>query len=126
MLSPIWVIANEYQECKAFWQWAQNYEVTREFLIKNANENQSKNWFRRALIAIGMRPGLPDYHLPVANAKYIGLWIEVKTVDQKNKKKREEQDEWINKLNQIGHFATYVYGAQDAINVTTKYLKDQI
>lgn len=120
------MIANEYQECKAYWNWAQGNDLLKEYLIKNANENQSKNWFRWALIAIGMRPGLPDYHLPFANNKYHGLWIEMKTKDQVNKKKRENQEEWIAKLTKINHYACYAYGCDDAVRITQDYLQNKL
>lgn len=114
--------ASEYQECKAFWQWAQLQPVLCDYLIKIANENQSQPWFLRALYLIGMRPGLPDYFLPIANQQWNGLWIEMKKKDKKKHKKNEKQEIWIEKLLKIDHYATYAYGCDDAIRICTHYL----
>ena len=50
----------------------------------------------------------------------------MKTKDQRDQPKRENQDEWIAKLRKIGHYATYAYGCQDAINITLRYLNNEI
>lgn len=120
------LIATEYQECKSYWEWAQYHPLLKEFLIKHCNENKSGSWFVKALKAIGMRPGLLDYQYPIPNVKYLGLWIEMKRSDEINKKKRENQGEWIEKLNKVGHYATYAYGCDHAIAITTNYLENRI
>lgn len=120
------LIPSEYQECKAFWQWAQNIPKAKKFLIKQANERNGDSWFTKALIAIGLRPGLPDYQYPIRNDKYIGLWIEVKRIDQRNVKKKPEQDEWLENLRQEGHYSSYAYGCAEAIKIYTDYVNNRI
>jgi hypothetical protein len=120
------LIPSEYQECKAFWEYAQRIQVLREYLIKHANERIGYSWFTKALMAIGMRKGLPDYQLPIQNHKYIGLWIEFKRRDKKNNKKDIDQEKWIENLNKIGHYATYAYGCDDAIRIYQDYINNRI
>lgn len=118
--------ASEYQECKTYWQWAQYQPQLSEYLIKICNENQNKPWFTKALIAIGMRPGLPDYHYPIPNDNWAGLWIEMKTKKTKKHIKRANQDLWIEKLKRVNHYATYAYGSDDAISITKEYIENRI
>lgn len=120
------LIPTEYQECKAFWNYAQNVPLLKKYLIKHANERIGYSWFTKALIAIGMRPGLLDYQWPVSNLKYHGLWLEFKRIDQRGKKKDKDQDEWIENLLEIGHYASYVYGCDEAIKVYTDYVNNRL
>lgn len=120
------LIPSEYQECKAFWGYAQRIPQLRKFLIKHANERIGHSWFTKALIAIGMRPGLLDYQWPVRNQKYIGLWLEFKRIDKREEKKDASQDEWIENLREIGHYASYAYGCEDAIKIYTDYVNNKL
>jgi VRR-NUC domain len=115
--------ASEYQECRAFWKWAQFHPQISQYLIKHCNENMNKSWFNQALFAIGMRPGLPDYQYPVPNNKWLGLWIEMK---KKGGKVKDNQYEWIEQLRKINHYATFAYGAEDAIKITLDYVKNKV
>ena len=120
------LIPSEYQECKAFWQFA-TIKGFNDDLIKNANERMGDAyWFIKALIAIGFRPGLLDYHYIVANQKYHGLWLEFKRVDQRLEKKKPEQDQWIERLLKRGHYASYAYGCDDAIRIYTDYINNRL
>lgn len=115
-------ISSEYHECFAFYKWAQLHPILSEYLIKNVNEGKRSKIAGHFLKLIGLKPGLPDYHLPLPNDKYHGLWIEMKTVNEVNKKKRKNQTEWIEKLNRIGHYATYAYGWENAATIVKDYL----
>lgn len=118
-------VPTEYHECKAFWQYACKAGFSDD-LVKNVNEHKSEGWFARALCAIGLRKGLPDYHYIVPNDKYAGLWIEMKRTTELGKKHRPEQDEWIARLKKRGHYAGYAYGADDAIRIYTDYVNNRI
>lgn len=120
------LIPTEYQECKAFWGYAQRVPLLRKYLIKHANERIGHSWFTRALINIGMRPGLTDYQWPIKNQKYFGLWLEVKRIDQRSVKKDEDQEMWIANLREIGHYAAYAYGCDDAIKIYTDYVNNRL
>ena len=118
-------MATEYQECKAFWQFAQKMGWADD-IIKHANERMDKGWFIRALVYIGMRKGLPDYQYIVANEKFHGLWMEFKRPELRGKKHNKEQNEWIARLLKRGHYARYVYGADDAIKLMMDYIHNRI
>ena len=121
-------VPSEYQECKAFWAYALLIPSLGDNLIKNANERISDDggWFTRALCAIGLRKGLPDYQYIVPNEKYHTLWIEMKRSDQRGKKTRDEQDKWIERLLKNGHYACYAYGCDDAIKIYKDYTENRI
>lgn len=117
---------NEYQECKAFFEWACLNPKLREFLIKHVNEGKRSKlggWF---LQLIGLRKGLPDYQFPVRNNKFIGLWIEMKTRDEVNRAQKKEQIDWLKKLQDEGHYATFCFGCDHAIQVVTDYLQNRL
>lgn len=124
--NPTIVVPTEFAECKAFWDWAQYHALAREYLIKNVNEGKYEDWWVKALIGIGMRPGLPDYHYAQPNGKYLSLWIEMKRVNGRGKKTRKEQDEWLEKLNRAGSYACYAYGCEDAIKIFNSYINNTL
>ncbi len=119
-------VPSEQSECLALWKWAQHHPIAKEYLIKNTNEGKRSPQYGSSLKKIGLRPGLPDYHLPISNAKYNGLWIEMKRANHTGTKKNPKQDDWITKLNDIGHYATYAYGWHHAAEVILDYLGDKI
>lgn len=118
--------SSEYQECLAYWQWAQHYPIVKEFLIKHVNEGKRSKMTGHRLNMIGMRKGLPDYQLAIPNKTYYGFWLEMKKKEEKCKEKREEQVEWINKLRSIGHYANFAYGWEDAVDQTLGYINNRI
>ena len=120
------IYPTEYNECKSFWQWAAMYPDYQKNLIKHCNERIGGGWFTIILKAIGLRKGLPDYQYCKPNHKYHGLWIEMKRIDERGKKKREEQNEWIDRLMTNGYYATYCYGAMDAIKVFLDYVNNRL
>lgn len=119
-------VPSEQAECLALWKWAQLNPNVKEYLIKNTNEGKRSPQYGSSLKKIGLRPGLPDYHLPLSNKKYNGLWIEMKRSNQAGIKKNQKQDDWITKLNAIGHYATYAYGWHHAAEVILDYLGNKI
>ncbi len=119
-------ISSEYQECKAYYAWAQYNPILREYLYKIVNEGKRSSASGFFLKLIGLRAGLPDYHLPIPNNTYHGLWLEMKRKNQNKVTKRENQTEWLDKLNKIGHYATFAYGCEDAIKITLDYINNRI
>lgn len=117
---------NEYQECKAYYEWACLHPILREYLVKHVNEGKRSKLQGLYLNLIGLKKGLPDYQFPVPNGKYIGLWIEMKTRDEANKKQKIEQINWLKKLQAKGHYATFCFGCEDAIKVTQDYLANRL
>ncbi len=117
---------SEMDECKAYWKWAQNYPVLRNYLYKIVNEGRRSPISGKNLKLIGLRKGIPDYHLPVANEKYYGFWLEMKTQDQSNYRISVYQSEWIDKLRAVNQYATFGYGWEDAAKKTLAYIKNKI
>jgi hypothetical protein len=118
--------ANEYQECKAFWEWAQYNPILAEYLYKIVNEGKRTARNGASLKLIGLRAGLPDYHLPIGVGDWNGLWIEMKTRDQSDEKQSQKQKEWIRKLKKANHYATFAYGWEHAAKITTAYLQNKL
>jgi hypothetical protein len=116
----------EYSECKKFWQYAKYHPILKQYLIKICNEGKRSPIAGKKLLDIGMRSGLPDYFLPIPNKNWYGLWLEMKRVDGRNKKKDEKQEEWIAKLIKVCYYATYTYGFDDAVRIVKDYLDDRI
>jgi hypothetical protein len=120
------VVPNEYQECNAFFRWSQTQPIVKDCLIKICNEGVRTPRQAYQLRAIGLRPGVPDYLLPIANAQYHSLWIEMKRRDKRRTKKEPRQDAWLAKLRALGHYSTYAYGCEDAIHIVEQYLNNQL
>lgn len=124
----IWIfeMGSEYDECKAFWEWAQFFPYIRDYLIKHVNEGKRSNITGKRLKDIGLRPGVPDYQYVRPNQKYCGFWIEMKRPCERNKAKREEQIEWIAKLRESGHYANFAYGWFDAREQLLAYIENNL
>ena len=116
----------EFLECKAFFKWASYHPVCAEYLIKHVNEGKRSAILGRLLKLIGLRPGLPDYQLPIANKNWKGLWLEMKTKEHDARDNRSNQDEWLARLRKINHYACYAYGWEHAAKIVTDYLADRI
>jgi hypothetical protein len=119
-------MGEEYEECKIFYQIACYSPRVRQYLIKNVNEGKRTRFMGYMLNLIGMRKGLPDYQLPLRNDKYIGLWIEMKKKSEKDKPKKFEQVDWLAKLRVAGHYASFAYGHEEAIQILNDYLNNQL
>jgi len=71
----------------------------------------------------GLKPGVPDLHLPVEGGRYIGLWIEMKFGYNKPD---PNQRVWLASLVKHGHKVVVCYSALDAIDVLTEYIEGAI
>lgn len=119
-------VANEYQECRTYWEWSQLNPLIKNHLVHHVNEGKRSIVTGHRLKIIGMSKGLPDYQLFIPNLKYHGLLIEMKSKCQKGKKQKKEQTEWIDRLIINGYFATFAFGADEAIKITTDYLQNKL
>ena len=68
----------------------------------------------------GVKPGIPDLHLPIARGGYIGLWIEMKTATGRLS---EDQRRIIAMLCAEGHRVEVCRSAADAVEVLEDYLR---
>jgi hypothetical protein len=72
------------------------------------------------LKAEGVRPGVPDYCLPVPRGKFHGLYVELKRTA--GGRPSPEQRQWLAALEQQGYLTHVARGWQDAWAVIRDYL----
>ena len=87
------------------------------------NERKASIQRRVALKRAGVRKGIPDIVVPVANDKYSGLYIEMKV---KPNKPSPEQITVLWNLNAIGNYAVLCWSATEAIEVLKKYMANKL
>ena len=72
---------------------------------------------------MGVRPGVHDYHLPVARGIYHSLWIELKPdVKGYYPKISKDQINWRSLMIEAGNAAYIVKGWETAIDVMLLYI----
>jgi hypothetical protein len=67
----------------------------------------------------GVKPGVPDLHLPVPRGKYHSIYIEMKTEEGTTS---ADQDWWIEELSAQGNCCEICHGWQSAVRVIEWYL----
>ena len=87
------------------------------------NEGKASIPRRVALQRAGLKKGIPDIVVPVANVKYSGLYIEMKI---KPNKPSPEQIILLKQLNAVGNYAVLCWSAQDAIEIINKYVSNKL
>lgn len=73
------------------------------------------------LKAEGVKPGVPDYLLPVRRGEYVGLAVELKT---RTGYASREQKDWIEHLREQGWRAEVCRGWEQAWSVIREYVED--
>ena len=91
-----------------------------KFMYHIPNGGQRSKITGAQLKAAGVRPGVPDIHLPIMCGQYGGLFIELKV---KAGKASPDQEIWKAHLNANGYYATVCYGWSEAVAVIEAYLK---
>lgn len=122
----------EHDEQAALFAWAsENEDAHPELALLFAVPNGGKLPYTRnakgktyspqriALVAEGMKAGVPDVCLPIARGRFHSLWIEMK---RKPNKPTQEQLQWIDALRHYGNCACICYGAEEAISTIMAYL----
>lgn len=119
--------ATEKEHHLAFMKWAKLNQICKHHLIHIPNEGKRPVHYGRMLKEMGLKKGVSDFFLayPVYKAKfqkwYHGLWIELKR--EKFYRVSKEQKDWISKMILLGYDAQIAYGAEDAIQIVTNYLR---
>ena len=119
-------IPTEAQESVWFMEWAELYKPIAGFVMHIPNERKCSPRAGARLKAMGVRKGVPDYFIAVAKGAYHGLFLEMKRRDQRNRKKRIEQDNWLEKLKDQNYCAEYVYGWEHASQVCKDYVNGKV
>ena len=118
------VITSEYSESKAFNDWL--LWQPKLFGVHHVNEGKRSPIEGKRLKQIGMTAGLPDFQIFCANDNWHGLFIEMKQKHKRNHKMPEHQVKFHEKLLARKYYATFAFGCDDAINITTQYLANLI
>lgn len=71
----------------------------------------------------GVKTGVPDLCVPIANKKFHGLYLELKK--QESFYVSHPQKKWIENLRQNGYFAKVAYGWEHAKEIIEHYLDDR-
>lgn len=84
------------------------------------NEGKRSPWRGAEEVRMGLATGFPDLFLPLARGKYHGLMIEMKVTGGRLS---SDQRKWLVLLRDSGYATAVCYGAEEAINIITKYKK---
>jgi len=115
-------MASEAQQQSAIFKWSRLVrEKYPELKLLHAIPNGGRRDSIEAmhLKQQGVKPGVPDMHLPVARKGFLSLYIELKT---EKGKPSSEQTWWIEELNNQGNHAQICFGFKAAINLIEWYL----
>lgn len=117
---------SEHDEQVAVFRWAQMNEARWPelrwmFAIPNGGARATLTAIK--LKAEGVKSGVPDIFLPEPRNDYSGLWIELKV--GKNKA-TDNQNAWMAGLIECGYAVALCYGAEEAIQVITSYLRGEL
>lgn len=116
--------SSEHMEQTAVFEWAawNEHKYPELKLMYHIPNGGSRNIIEAAnLKRQGVKAGMPDICLPVARGAYHGLYIELKR--QKGGRVTPEQEKKIDDLREEEYAACVCYGAKEAIDVITDYLK---
>lgn len=117
------ILPTEDSEQAALFDWA-NYASGRhpELALLYAVPNGGKRHIKTAITLrrTGVKPGVPDIHLPVARGGYHSLYIEMKR--RKGGTVSPEQKEWHKALTEQGHRCQVCKGWDEARQVLEEYL----
>lgn len=99
-------------------RWAQSKYPELETIYHVPNEGKRSERYGSLLKKMGLKPGVPDIHLPVARGKYSGLYIELKKVGGKP---TDNQLYWLELLERYGNCVAVCEGAERAEQVISAY-----
>lgn len=117
---------NEHQIQAAMVEWSEAAAGTMpglKLLYAVPNGGARNLIVAKKLKAEGVKPGVPDLHLPVSRLGYHGLWIETKT---KAGRVSPEQKEWHELLRREGHLVVVVRSALQGIELMSGYLAGRL
>lgn len=113
---------SEITEQIALFNWAKRTErILPELALMYHVPNEGKRSNGGILKAAGLKSGVPDICLPVANNGFHGLYIELKFGKNKATK---AQEEYIAMLNVQGYKTAVCYGAEEAGEEILAYLTE--
>ena len=119
-------VPTESEEQQALFEWAERLygrypELVLLYHIPNEGKRSKATGAR--LLKEGMKPGVPDIHLPVARGGFHSLYIELKR--RKGSTTTQTQKTWIQLLGKYGNKAVRCYGWEEAAKVIVEYLEEK-
>lgn len=108
---------SESAEQVGFLQWFE-VQFPRVWIFHIPNGGHRNISVAKKLKAEGVKPGVPDLHIPEWR-----LWVEMKR--EKGGRVSREQREWIDHLEAIGHTVIIGKGAADASRQVLEFYREQ-
>lgn len=121
-------IISEHQEAKVFVEWLKLNPFLWEASQTSANQAicYAHEGVRKKMTDEGVKAGEPDFSIRIMARGYGGLFIELKSVSQKGKKLRPEQEKMHNILRKNGYYVHVSYGANEAIAIVKDYVSGRL
>ncbi len=126
VLKPQEIIPTEREECVAFWDYCQRVLRLGKSVYHIPNEGMREGWYAKALVKIGLTPGVLDFFFQKHNKRWHGLYIDMKRRNRQNHKKDADQEAFIENALKDGYYACYAYGFDDALRIYTDYVNDKL
>lgn len=112
-------VHTEFYEQKTLFSWAKyNPKLKWMFAIPNGGKRDPKVGYIMKLQ--GVKPGVSDIFLPIANKGYHGLFIEMK---RKGNKTSPDQKSFIASMTENGYMCLVCFSAQEAMENINIYLR---
>lgn len=116
-------VPSESAEQKWVIQWSQQPTIREQYpelaMLYHIPNERSDKVQAAILKAMGVKPGVPDLHLPIPSGKYHSLYIEMKALDGKPD---IDQLWWAEHLKANGNAHAFCYGWKQATEVLLWYL----
>jgi hypothetical protein len=110
----------------AFFEWlAYAFPKVLPVAFHVANQRRCSWAYGKLLKAMGVKAGVSDIFIMVPNKQFHALVIEMKSPEERKRKRKAKQDEFHASLNENGYLATYCFSVDEAIEITTHYLKNR-
>lgn len=107
-----------------FLWWATNNHPLKigKYMFAIPNEGRRSRKHGARMKAQGLKSGIPDLFLAWPTQKYAGLFIEMKS---EKGKISENQQKWIDRLNEQGYLAVVAFGLDEAKKAVEGYLNER-
>lgn len=113
-------VPTESQEQRAVIEYCDKRGYPLNLLYAIPNSGHRYKAMAGKLKAEGVRPGVPDLHLPVAHQGFHGLYIKLKR--QPGGRLTADQSRWLDALSREGHLVVVCTGAGAAIDTLINYV----
>jgi hypothetical protein len=110
----------------AFFEWL-HYFYPKVWDVSFHVPNQRKcGWvYGKILKSMGVKSGISDVFIMCPNKFYHALVIEMKSTHEINRKRKEAQENFGKNLLANGYYFSYAFGLDEAMHITTEYLKNR-